>query len=140
MEQQTGQPGQAAGQGTPWRMRSAEIDVPLTMTVPLTRIEDGTLRVTGTRIPIDRIVYAYHEGQTPEQFCQDFPTVSVADVYAVIGYYLQHRELIDTYLRLRERDADEIREAVERKYPTTELRERLVRQRDALGVRTESLR
>lgn len=120
--------------------RSADMNVPLTMSVPLTRLEDGTLRVTGTRIPIDQIVRAYHEGETPEQFCQDFPTVSFADVYTVMGFYLQNRELIDEYLRRRRREADALREEIERYSPTTELRERLIRRREALRERAEAIR
>ena len=120
--------------------RSEQMNLPLTMTVPLTRIEDGTLRVSGTRIPIDRIVYAYQQGQTPEQICQDFPTVSFADVYAVIGYYLQHRELIDAYLRVREQEAAELRQEIERELPWDDLRERLVKRRDALKAQSEAVR
>jgi uncharacterized protein (DUF433 family) len=121
-------------------VRSAEIDLPLTMTVPLTRIEDGTLRVTGTRIPIDNIVHAYNQGETAEQFRESFPTVSVADFHAVVAYYLQHRELIDRYLHRRQQEADELRQTIEREHPWDDLREKLIKHREALGSKAESAR
>ncbi|HEU5318747.1 MAG TPA: DUF433 domain-containing protein [Chloroflexota bacterium] len=122
------------------RPRSAEVELPMTLAVPLTRAEDGALRVTGTRIPIDRIVHAFLHGQTAEQFCQDFPTVTLSDVHAVIAYYLQNRDLVDEYLRLREHEAATLRERIEGDFPVEELRERLVKRRAELKAHSDALR
>jgi len=119
---------------------AAQLKLPKTLTVPLTRVEDGTLRLTGTRVPIDRVVYAYLQGQTAEQFCQDFPSVRLADVHAVIAYYLQNRETVDRYLRLREREAEELRHKIERDFPVNALRERLSKQREELKAHSDALR
>src|SRR5438552_16503163 len=119
---------------------SAQIELPLTMSVPLTRLEDGTLRITGTRIPLDRIVHAYTQGETAERFREGFPTVSAADFHAVVAYYLQHRELIDTYLHLREREAGELRQKIEREYPWDDLREKMIKHREAMSAQAESAR
>jgi uncharacterized protein (DUF433 family) len=105
--------------------RSSEVDLPLALDVPLTRLEDGTLRVRGTRVPIDTIVTAYWMGESPEQIHLDFSTVGVAEAYAVIAWYLQHREAVDVYLRLREREAEEIWRRIEAEYPTDDIRARL---------------
>ena len=120
--------------------RPEHVEPPLTMTVSLTRTPDGTLRIAGTRIPIDRIIHAYLRGQTAEQFCQDFPSVSVADVHAVIAYYLQNRAVVDQYLRGREERADLLRREIERDTPLHDLRERLLRRREELQGASDALR
>lgn len=91
--------------------------------VPLTQIEDGTLRVTGTRIPLERIIECYQEGYTPEHIVEAFDTLRLADVYAVIAFYLDHKEEVEEYIRVQDRKADEIRnriEASQRPGPTPE--------------------
>ena len=47
---------------------SAQMELPIPEEIPLMRLPDGTLRVIGTRIPLERIVHAYWQGQTAEQF------------------------------------------------------------------------
>jgi uncharacterized protein (DUF433 family) len=73
---------------------------------PLQMYEGKTLRVTGTRIPLERVVYAFEQGQSPEEIIRAFPTLNLADVYAVIAYYLRHREPVDDYVRQQEAEAD----------------------------------
>jgi uncharacterized protein (DUF433 family) len=109
----------------------AAVTVPLTMAVPLTQLEDGTLRVAGTRVSLDSIVYAYWSGASPEEIHRRFASVTEADAYAVISYYLNHRAEIDAYLRERESDAEELRREAERRWPPDGLRERLLAQKAA---------
>jgi uncharacterized protein (DUF433 family) len=59
---------------------------------------DGTWRITGTRVSLDSIVYAFRRGSTPEEICQDFSTLSLDQAYTAIAYYLRHQGAIDTYL------------------------------------------
>ena len=73
-----------------------------TMTVPLTRWEDGSIRITGSRVPIDAVLYHYNLGSTPEQIAWKFQGLRAAEIYAVISYYLTNREQIDRYLQERE--------------------------------------
>jgi uncharacterized protein (DUF433 family) len=77
-----------------------------TIAVPLTQCEDGSIRVTGSRVPIDRILYHYNLGSTPEQIAWKFQGLRTADLYAVISYYLSNREQIDQYLQEREATAE----------------------------------
>ena len=37
-----------------------------------------------------------------------YPSLTTADVYAVIGYYLANREEIDAYVRQRDEQADQL--------------------------------
>jgi uncharacterized protein (DUF433 family) len=80
--------------------------------VPLTPDESGVLRVTGTRIPLERIVECYEAGLTPEGIVAAFDTLRLSDVYVVIGYYLDHQKEVKEYLQLREEKADEIRRMI----------------------------
>ncbi|HYV38047.1 MAG TPA: DUF433 domain-containing protein, partial [Gemmataceae bacterium] len=57
-------------------------------TIPLLLDSDGVLRVSETRVTLDTIVGAFTEGATAEEIAQQYPSVPLADVYAVIGYYL----------------------------------------------------
>ncbi len=80
--------------------------------VPLYLAEEGrAVRVTGTRIPIQRIVFMYNRGQPPEEMVESFPTLQLADVHGVICYYLHHREEVDAYCAEIDRIEAELREA-----------------------------
>jgi phosphoenolpyruvate carboxylase len=58
-----------------------------------------------------------------------YPTLTLADTYSVIAYYLRHRDEVDAYLEERRRQAEEIRRKVEERYPTAQIRERLLARR-----------
>lgn len=85
--------------------------------VPLTRLPDGTLRVTGTRIPLDRVIECYKYGATPEATVHSFDSLKLADVYALISFYLNHTDDVEAYLSAREKEADEIRREIEARQP-----------------------
>jgi uncharacterized protein (DUF433 family) len=100
--------------------------------VPLTRLENGTLRVTGTRIPLERIVEQYNGGQTPEQIVEAFDTLRLSDVYTLIGFYLDHRVAVDEYVRQMDELGDEMERKIKAGMPLRpglkqELRERWAR-------------
>lgn len=98
--------------------------------IPL-REEAGVIRVAGTRVTLDTIISVFNAGATPEEIAQRYPTVQLADVYAVIGYYLHHRGEVDAYLRERERQADAIQKENEERFNPSGLRERLLARRAA---------
>ena len=60
-------------------------------TISLEKDADGVLRVSGTRVTLDTLVAAFQDGATPEEIAQQYPSIPLADIYAVIGYYLNHR-------------------------------------------------
>jgi len=79
-----------------------------TMTVPLRTDEHGAIRIGNTRVLLELIIHAYYVGETPESIVDSYPTLTTSDVYAVIAYYLAHREEIDAYVRQRDERADQI--------------------------------
>lgn len=52
----------------------------------------------------------------------DFDTLDLADVYAVIAYYLRHGAEVDAYLAEQRRLADEVRREIEARFPQAGLR------------------
>ena len=98
--------------------------------VPLMRGEGGVFRITGTRVTLDSIVREFKDGATPEQIQEDFPSVTLSDIYSVIAYYLQHSRAVEDYLSAQAQAAKEVRREVESRVDTRGLRERL-RQRRA---------
>jgi uncharacterized protein (DUF433 family) len=85
--------------------------------VPLTRDDTGTWRVSGTRIPLERVVESHKAGLSPESIVEHFDSLRLADVYFIIGYYLDHREAVEGYLKCQEEKAEEIRRLIEATQP-----------------------
>jgi uncharacterized protein (DUF433 family) len=101
-----------------------------TIAVPLYEDEQGGLRVTGTRVLLERIVHAFQDGATPEGIVQSYDTLNLADVYAVVTWYLQHKANVDDYLCKRAQEAEAIRRTIEAEQPDrAELRTRLMARR-----------
>jgi uncharacterized protein (DUF433 family) len=98
----------------------------LTVPVALHRQEDGTIRVANTRVTLDIVVAAFQEGATPEEIAQNYSVLKLADVYAVIAYFLHNRNDIETYLQERKARAAELRREIEARWPHHDLRERLL--------------
>ena len=103
--------------------------------VPLTRDDTGTWRVGGTRIPLERVIEAYKDGAPPETIVRWFDSLRLADVYAVLSYYLNHPQDVEEYMRARDAAAAEIRRKIEAgQSPRPGMRDELLaRQRSAQG-------
>jgi uncharacterized protein (DUF433 family) len=84
-----------------------------TMTIPLRTDKHGAIRVGDTRVLLELVIHAYYTGETPEGIVDSYPTLTTSDVYAVIAYYLSHREEIDIYVRQRDEQAERIIENIE---------------------------
>ncbi len=97
-----------------------------TTTVPLSADEAGVLRVAGTRVSLDSVIYAFDEGATPEEIAQDFPTLELASVYSIISYYLQNRAEVEFYLAQRAVEREELKKETETRFDPQGVRERLL--------------
>jgi uncharacterized protein (DUF433 family) len=67
--------------------------------------------VSGTRVSLDSIVYAFLEGQTAESITQSFPVLTLEQVYGAITFYLANRSDIDAYIRREEEEFEALRQA-----------------------------
>ncbi len=97
-----------------------------TETVPLRVDADGVVRVGDTRVTLETVVAAFLSGATPEEIVQQYPSLSLADVYSTISYYLRRRPEVDAYLQRRQEEAQQIREQIEARYNPTGIRARLL--------------
>jgi uncharacterized protein (DUF433 family) len=97
--------------------------------VPLRVDADGVARVGGARVTLDTVVAAFREGATPEEVAQQYPTLDLADVYAVISYYLRRRAEVEAYLRDRQAAADSARRENESRCDPSGVRDRLLARR-----------
>ena len=84
-----------------------------TQVVPLTLTESGTIRVTGSRVSLDSIIWQYLQGHSAEQINESFPSLKLADIHAVISYYLNHSAEVEEYLRHQADKAEAIRRRIE---------------------------
>jgi hypothetical protein len=85
--------------------------------------------VAATRVPLNTVVAAFEAGATPEEICQRFPTLALADVYAVIGYSLRIRPAVEASLRRREAEAAGVRREAEARDDPSGPRARLLARR-----------
>ena len=72
---------------------------------PLREDADGALRVGQSRVLLELVIRAFQDGATPETIVQRYSTLALPDVYAVIAYYLRHRNEVEAYLARREQQA-----------------------------------
>ena len=93
---------------------------------PLTITADGVVRVANTRVTLDTVVAAFHDGATAEEIAQQYPSLTLADVYAVISYYLQRGAEVDAYLQQRREQAARIRRDNGSRFDPSGVRARLL--------------
>jgi hypothetical protein len=67
---------------------------------------------------------------TAEGIVEQYPSLELADVYSVIGYFLDHQKEVDAYLVTRRRQADSVRQESESRFDPTGVRGRLLARRN----------
>jgi uncharacterized protein (DUF433 family) len=87
---------------------------------------NGVVKISGSRVTLDTVVRAFLRGATAEEIAQQYPSISLADVYATISYYLQHRAEVEKYLEKRRRSARTVREQNQKRFDQSGIRERLL--------------
>jgi uncharacterized protein (DUF433 family) len=99
--------------------------------IPLVTDADGVIRIGGTRVTLDTVVGAFEEGATAEEIAQQYSSLNLGDVYAVIGYYLRRHSEVSEYLQQRQQQGKEIRQQNETRFEPRGVRERLLTRRSA---------
>ena len=93
---------------------------------PLRLTEHGVLLIGTSRVTLDTVVARFDAGATPEEIVQQFPSLGLAEVYAVVAYVLSNRAEVEQYLEQRARIAESVQAEVERRWPPEGIRERLL--------------
>jgi uncharacterized protein (DUF433 family) len=103
-------------------------------TAPLRIDETGAVRVGSSRVQLVFVVEAFQDGATPEEIVLQYPALSLADVYAVIAYYLRHKAEVDEHVAEYNRQADEVRARIEARQPDLgDNRQRLLARRQTMN-------
>ncbi|UBF27693.1 DUF433 domain-containing protein [Kovacikia minuta CCNUW1] len=93
------------------------------MTLALTPIKqyveqrDNGYWIEGTRISLDSVVYSFLNGESPESIAQNFPLLSLEQIYGAITFYLANRELVDAYLEAGEAEFQHLQQSCQEKSP-----------------------
>src|SRR4051794_23063385 len=104
--------------------------LPLQAERPPLRVDGGgAVRVGNSRISLDLVVEQYENGMTPEDMVRAYDTLVLADVHAVIAYYLRHREEVRAYLKRRAEETEALRAKIEAERPRVSREELLARGR-----------
>src|SRR5687767_3639783 len=71
--------------------------------------DQGALRVGDTRVMLDGIVASFREGTSPECILQQYPSLTLEQVYGAITYYLAHEKEVHTYLQQQDKFWEKLR-------------------------------
>ena len=99
--------------------------------VPLVKDQAGRFMVPGTRISLDVLVADFKRGKSPEAIHEAYGTVPLADVYAILSFYLRHRTDVESYLREQEQEGAKLQQRIESFYPPDGLRARFLARPDS---------
>lgn len=96
---------------------------------PLTVNADGVVRVGHTRVTLDTVIASFQDGATAEEITQQYPSLALTDVYAVLGYYPQRQSEVEDYLKQRQQRAADVRRRNEPRFDPSSVRDRLLARR-----------
>lgn len=97
--------------------------------LPLSTDADGVIRVGNTRVTLETVIGAFNKGATPEQIAQDYPTLKLVDIYAVIAFYLYQPEAVGAYLAEQREAGRRLRAQMEARFDPQGIRDRLLARR-----------
>lgn len=89
--------------------------------------QEGKYLITGTRVSLDSVIYAFRRGASPESIRRSFPSLTLEQIYGAITFYLANQEEIDQYLLDGEAEHEKLRAASRAAHP--EFYEKLERAR-----------
>ena len=89
--------------------------------LPPRRDTRGVIRVGGTRVALESVLWAYQEGESAEGILERFPSLDLAGIHATLAWYLRHLEEASTYLARARRDGTANRAEAERRGASSRL-------------------
>ena len=95
-------------------------------------LREAGFYLVGSRVPIDRIVLEYRNGEQPEAIQSHYPTLGLDQVNGAIAFYLSHKDEVEKVMAERQR----VEEEFGRTHPwPPHLKEKLERARQQLLTR-----
>jgi uncharacterized protein (DUF433 family) len=97
------------------------------LSIPLERNPQGVIRLSGTRVSLDSLLYAYfQDGATAEEIVLRFPTCKIEDIYTVISWALHNADFVSAYLAEQNQRRAALEDEFDGRSPQAGLRERLI--------------
>ncbi len=72
--------------------------------------ENNVMRVGKTRVMLDSVFVAFQQGHSPETIQQQYPALTLEEVYGAVAYYLANQDEVDRYLTRQGQIWNELRE------------------------------
>ena len=86
---------------------------------------EGNYFLVGSRVSLDSVVHGFLEGESPETIRDNFPSLSLEQIYGAIASYLGNQAEVDGYLKRKAADYESARLA--QTHISSDLRERMKR-------------
>jgi uncharacterized protein (DUF433 family) len=94
--------------------------------IPIETDEDGAIRIGNTRVTLETLASAFNNGSTAEEIVYQFPVLNLADVYAVITYYLRNKDVVEKYIKNRTLLAEQFKQRNQKNKNMNDIRKRLL--------------
>ena len=78
---------------------------------------EGGYYITGSRVSLGSVVYAFLRGESPEDIAESFPAISLEQAFGAVTFYLANREMIDRFLEDEKAEFAHLREEARRNSP-----------------------
>ena len=72
------------------------------------QFRDGKPCIAGTGVSVRRIVGWYKQGLSPEEIADEYPHLSLAQVYAALAYYHANYEGMEKDIRAEEQEEERL--------------------------------
>jgi uncharacterized protein (DUF433 family) len=69
---------------------------------------NGGIYVAGSRVSLASVIYAFRSGESADTIQQNFPSLTLAQVYSGLAFYLNNEAECEAYLRDLDRRWDEL--------------------------------
>ncbi len=79
-----------------------------TLLVSSPEVCGGRLRIEGTRITVNQIVVWYKQGYSPEEIADQYPQLTLAQVYAALAFYHANKEEVEADLTAEKVEAERL--------------------------------
>ena len=79
-----------------------------TLLVRTPAICGGRLRIDGTRITVMQLVTLYKQGFTAEEIADQYPHLTLAQVYTALAYYHANQSEVETALAEEQAEAERL--------------------------------
>ena len=94
---------------------------------------NGGYYVKGVRVSLDSIVYSFREGDSPETIQQNFPSLTLEQIYGAITFYLANKAMVDA--NIREGEEEFVRKFPPLSQTNPDLYNRLMKAREQMRQR-----